>query len=808
MRLLRGVLLGLLVLVLLVSGVLYVTVRGSLPPLDGSRVTAGTAAPVTIERDAVGAVTITGQSRADVAFATGFAHAQDRYFQMDLARRMASGRLAELFGDVALDTDVKHRLHRFTAVADAVFADLEPEERAVLEAYARGVNEGLASLRARPFEYLLLRQAPAPWRAQDSLLVVFTMYLQLNDSDASADRQRGLLASTLPPSVFRYVYSVAPVWEAPIDGVVMAAAPMPEPGEMDLRTLQSRLATIAALRDTGTVFEERAIGSNNWAVAGTHTRSGAALLANDMHLGLGVPNTWYRVRLRIADGTVDARDLMGLTLPGAPIMVVGSNGRIAWGFTNSYGDWSDLVRVERSADGASYRSTSGWKPLQRITEIVHSSSGASREVVVEMTEWGPLLPATAGTTNPGSSDSAYALAWTAQDPAATNLRWLGLETVTGCEEALPWANTIGGPAQNFVCADAAGNIGWTLLGRMPLRGAGYDPGVPSDWTLPGAGWQGWRDAADYPRVMNPPTGRIWTANNRVVGGERLAAIGDGSPDRGARAQQIRDRLFALEPGRADESAMLAIQLDERALFLARWRDLLLALLDSDAIQGSAARTALREQVTSWNPSASIDAVGYLHVRTFHEVLARRVFDALTLPTRDADPDAKLRVPRQFEEAVWELVTVQPAHLLDPRFTSWREFMLDVVDESMARVAEDCPDMEAGSCRWGEVNAALIRHPLSRAVPILSRWLDMPRAPMGGDHDMPHVHTPGFGASQRFAVTPGREAEAYFHMPGGQGGHPLSPFYRAGHDAWVQGEPLPYLPGATAHVLTLLPTKAD
>jgi penicillin amidase len=721
---------------------------------------------------------------------------------------MSAGRLAELFGDKALDTDARNRLHRFSSVANAVLAALTPAQKAVLDAYARGVNEGLASLRVRPFEYLLLRQQPEPWQAQDSLLVVFSMYLQLNDTEAASDRQRGFLAARLPAAVFRYIYSVAPVWEAPIDDVVMAAAPMPGPADLDLRGLAAQPEKMAALRQTDTAFEQRAVGSNNWAVAGTHTRSGAALVANDMHLGLGLPNTWYRVRLRVNDETTTSRDLMGLTLAGSPIMVVGSNGKIAWGFTNSYGDWSDLVRIERSADGKNYRTASGWMPFEWISEIVHSSSGASREVSFETTQWGPLLPpAAAGTVGAGDT-ATYAIAWTAHEPAATNLRWLELETAGGCEAAMQVANTIGGPAQNFVCGDAEGNIGWTLLGLMPLRGTAYDAGVPADWSIPETGWQGWRAAADYPRVLNPPTGRIWSANNRVVGADKLVAIGDGSPDRGARAQQIRDRLFALAPGSATEADMLAIQLDERALFLARWRDVLLATLDTAAISGNPPRTAMRQQVQQWTPSASIDAAGYLQVRTFHETLARRVFDTLTLPARNDNAALKLRVPRQFEEAVWELATVQPPHLLDPRFSDWRAFLLDVVDESITASTTACAEPARATCRWGEVNASVIRHPLSRAVPVLSRWLDMPREPMGGDHDMPHVHTPGFGASERFAVAPGREADGYFHMPGGQSGHPLSPFYKAGHEAWVRGQRLPFLPGAGAHTLTLRPATDD
>ena len=461
---------------MLVVAAAYVAVRGSLPPLDGRRVVAGPAAALLIERDALGVVTITGRSRNDVAFATGFAHAQDRYFQMDLARRMSAGRLAELLGDTVLELDVRNRRHRFGAVAADVVAALEPAERAVLEAYARGVNAGLDSLRVRPFEYLLLRQSPEPWQVTDSLLVVYTMYLQLNDSEASDDRQRGLLAAAVPASVLRYLYSVAPAWEAPIDGVVTAAAPMPTAGQYDLRRYRRQADKRAARASTGTSLDRSAIGSNNWAVAGNLTKSGAALLANDMHLGLAVPNTWYRVRLRVQGGAGDTRDLMGVTLPGVPVMVAGSNGRIAWGYTNSGGDWSDLVRVERSPDRKSYRGAVGWKPIERATETVRSSSGTTRTVTIERTEWGPILPdGPAGA--PATSSETLALAWTAQEPAATNLRWLALESMASCEAALTQANRVGGPVQNFVCADAAGNIGWTLLGRLPRRGAGYDAGM-------------------------------------------------------------------------------------------------------------------------------------------------------------------------------------------------------------------------------------------------------------------------------------------------------------------------------------------
>jgi penicillin amidase len=623
------------------------------------------------------------------------------------------------------------------------------------------------------------------------------MYLQLNDSRAEADLRRSVLKASLPPALFGFVNSVSPEWEAPIDGQVVAAAPMPGADVYDLRAHAREFAASTAVRPA-LPREPRAPGSNNWAFGGRETASGAAMVASDMHLGLGVPNTWYRARLKVQ--SPERRDLAGLTLPGSPVLVAGTNGRVAWALTNSYGDYSDLVRVELTADGEQYRSAAGYRPIVREREILRSSSGTTEVLELRLTEWGPLLEESL------AGGAALALRWTAHEPAATNLRWLELENVNNVDAALALANRIGAPVQNFVCADAQGNVGWTLLGRIPVRGRGYDPTVPSDWTQPDAGWQGFLAPARYPRVINPPDGRIWTANNRVVGGEALALIGDGSPDRGARAQQIRDALARLED--ATERDMLAIQLDDRALFLERWRKLLLAVLEADTLAAHPERAVLRRVIATGDLRAAAASVGYLHVRRFHELIEQRVFDALTIGARAARPDAELVVPRQFEEAAWRVMTERPAHLLDPRYSTWQEFALSAVDEVIAEVERDCGEGRLASCSWGERNAVSIRHPMSRAIPSLARWLDMPRVPMAGDHDMPHVHVSGFGASERFAVSPGREAAGILHMPGGQSGHPWSPFYRAGHEAWVRGEPTPFLPGPAQHALTLHPTGSD
>jgi penicillin amidase len=378
---------------------------------------------------------------------------------------------------------------------------------------------------------------------------------------------------------------------------------------------------------------------------------------------------------------------------------------------------------------------------------------------------------------------------------------LGLEHVATVPEAFAVANRAGIPPQNFVCADVDGNIGWTIIGRIPRR-FGFSGRVPTSWADGSHGWDGWLTPEDYPRVINPENGIIWTANARVVSDEMLKTVGHGGYDLGARARQIRDDLLALE--NPDEMAMLAVQLDDRALFLERWRSFLLELLDGEAVGEDRKRGDFRELIeTTWTGHASIDSQAFRFVRAFRSFAFERVYGRLTAECEAADQGFNIYRIQQAEGPLWRLITEQPAHFRDPETASWREELLEIVDSTISYYETENGGQLADQT-WGARNMLAMRHPLSRAVPALSRWLDMPRRPLPGDSDMPRVQSPGWGASERLAVSPGREAEGYFHMPAGQSGHPLSPFFGAGHDAWEEGLPTPLLPGTTEFVLTLVP----
>ena len=778
---------GALVTASIVLGLLiFATLRASLPQLDGEVAVDGLAVAATIERDGDGITTITAATRGDVAYATGFAHAQDRFFQMDLIRRQSAGELSELLGENTVDYDRRVRLHRFRTRSGRATRARPDSDRHLRERYAAGVNAGVESLGAKPFDDYLLGAEPEPWLPEDTVLVAYTMFLMLNDERAERDLKRGLAHRVLPAEVFDFMYPQGTTWDAPLMGEPHQETAIPTPEIVSLRDVDQQAPS------ADEVGKPDLPGSNNWAVSGAHTESGAAMVSNDMHLGLRVPAVWYQARL-IVDGA-EPRDVTGVSLPGTPFIIGGSNTRIAWGNTNSYGDWSDAVVLRPGDQPATYRAGATDLPFEEYIERIEVRGGDAVELVVRETIWGPVHD------NFEYPDGEIAISWTAHDIAALNLNLAELETATTVAEAMEIANRMGGPPQNFVVGDSEGNIGWTIAGRIPIR-SGYEPFLPADWS-DGAGWDGWVATAEYPRIINPDSGRIWTANARVADGDALRIIGDSGYDLGARARQIRDAL--LEKDTFDAADMLAIQIDDRAIFLSRWRDLLLAEIDESIVDGDKQLGEYRDLVDNWIPRAVPESVGYRLVRSFRLEVQSRLFHALSAVAREeyAD-DVELRLSNQFEGPLWALVSEQPQHLLPGQYSTWQDLFVDAVRSSINYFEVNYGERLADRT-WGERNLASIRHPLSGGIPIFGGLLNMPAEPLAGDVDLPRAQGRTFGASQRFAVSPGDEANGIMHMPTGQSGHPLSEFYAKGHDVWAKGMPSPFLPGETQHKLLLKP----
>ncbi|OFW46957.1 MAG: hypothetical protein A3J29_09320 [Acidobacteria bacterium RIFCSPLOWO2_12_FULL_67_14b] len=825
MRILRYV-----IVLLAVAGALIVMagvyarsqVRASLPMVDGTSRVPGLSATVKVDRDSLGVPTITGQSREDVARALGFLHAQDRFFQMDLQRRQPAGELSGLVGPRALAADEAVRVHRFRNVAHRAFEQTEPAYRRLLEAYAAGVNTGLAALGAAPFEYLVLRAVPEPWKPEDSILTVLAMFNTLQGRQGLFEQTMGAMRDSLPEPMFRFLATAGSEWDTPVVGSAIVRPPTPGPDVFDLRKMhhtetqnhrntEQPLLKAACNEPLGkdlfvaSVFqcfrdEHLIAGSNNWAVDAAHSASGTALVANDMHLAINVPTIWYRASFAFPDpaGPAATEHINGVTLPGLPSMVVGSNGHVAWGFTNSGGDWSDLVMIDPDArDATQYLTPDGAKPFETYRETLAAKGADLKTIQVRWTIWGPIVWKDA-------KGREYAQRWIAHDAAALSSDITRPERARTVDELMIAVAGLGIPNQNVTMGDTTGRIAWTIGGAIPRR-VGHDGLTPASWADGTHRWDGYLPAAEFPRIADPAGGRIWTANAPVVDGALLATIGEGGYADGIRARLIRDRLMAIV--KATPQDMLHVQLEDTALFLDRWRTLVLdALRQPGAVEAglqSRQREEFRRLVeTTWTGRASPGSVAYRLVRQFRTALVVRVMTTLTSPARRIDPSFDYTRSLRGESPVWQLLTERPAHLLDPQFRTWDELILSAVDEAIAELRKSGPALSDRT--WGEFNRAQVWHPLASGIPFFGRYLNMPGDPLPGDVYTPRAHSPRAGPSERMAVSPGHEEDGILHVPTGQSGHPLSPHYNDQYRLWLNGEPSPFLPGPTESTLTLTP----
>jgi penicillin amidase len=812
----RFVIAGAIILVVLLAGVLIAwleirkLLRSSLPVLSGTIEVPGLKAEVRIDRDDLGVPTIRASQPVDIAFGLGFVHAQDRFFQMDAIRRSAAGELAEIIGPGTGDLVLKHdrsvRIFRFRDVAGKVLARMSEGDRQWLDGYVRGVNAGLSAMKGKPFEYWLLGMEPKPWAAEDSVLAILAMFLDLQGKDYDRESALGLVRDVLPGPLAEFLCSKGSTdWDAPIAGGPIPAPPIPGPEDFDLRRepaflLRDVPPDPTPLDEMETLFA----ASNNWAVSGQRSAHGGAIIANDMHLPLRVPNTWYRASWTIpapigqtaSPDSVQPSRVTGATLPGGPAVVIGSNGQIAWGLTNSGGNWSDLIEIEVDPnDPDCYRSPAGKLSFERHREVIKIKGQADRILEIRSTIWGPII-------DQDHKGRARALRWVALDPEGVNLNLVRLATVQDLDNAMALAPTCGVPHVNLLVADARGRIGWTIMGRIPRRTGEGDSLFPLRGRDQAGIWQGYYGADEAPRVVDPPEGRLWTANARVVDGPMLEKIGFGDYDRGCRAGMIRDRLRSID--KTTEEHIIDIQFDDRAVFLERWKRLLLDHLTPDHIAGNPLRGEFKQILEGWRGRAAIDSAAYRLVWEIRLRVVRAVLSPLTARCRAADARFRL-AGLECEAPTWALVSQRPAHLLDPAYPDWTSLILAVMDAALEEASPRGKPL--AEYTWGKKNIARIQHPISMASPLIGRWLklDMPATPLpGGRKDMPRIQSPTYGASQRMAVSPGREAEGYFHMPCGQSGHPLSPHYRDGHKAWESGEPTPFLPGPTVNSLLLRP----
>lgn len=794
-----------LTLVILVGFAIYYVLSSSLPQYDGSVDVEDISQSVTIERDALGTAKIQAENRHDLAFSLGWLHAQERYFQMDLLRRRAAGELSEIIGPATLSADKKVRVHRFRHRAEQILNYLSNEHRALIDAYTLGVNKGLNALDTSPFEYWLLQTEPQAWQASDTLLVVYAMYLTLQDSGVERERVLTSAFNNLDETTFNFLLPKGSVFDAPIlsNNFILNNSPnsvmqqtsrtsLPIQNTVKHSKISDQQQTNINQQSTQSKTNsndndpDAKPGSNNFAISGSRSQYRSAIIAGDMHLSHGVPNIWFKANLSYKHKQQDIH-LSGVTLPGTPLLISGTNNQIAWAFTNSYGDYSDVISVTTSPDKpGQYKHNNNWHNFHYANEVIKIKGQASQTLKVKETIFGPVLQET--------NDKAHSFLWVAHDSKAVNLNLINFEQATSVEQALKLAKNVSIPAQNLLVGDTKGNIGWTIIGPLPQRNNQSNPYTTIHHV---DGKIQWLDAEHYPYVINPDNNALWTANSRVVDGDDLKKVGDGGYALGVRAKLIRDKLIKLD--NANERDLLAIQLDTDAELYWRWRDHLLSELQKQPFKSNQHQEAI-DLIKHWNGKSDSDQAGFTLIRAYRNNVKKQLLSPLT---KQLDKNAKYSFSyysSQYEQTLWTLVTEQPSQYLPSNVKDYQSVFNVAFDKVVERYTSN--HQQLSDQVWGMHNQLNIKHPISQAVPFLGVFLDRQHYAMPGDTHSPRVQTPRFGASQRMVIAPGQPESAIFHMPGGQSGHPLSPFYNTGFDDWVIGEATPLTSTNPIHTLTL------
>lgn len=684
-----GVVVLLLALVA-VGGVLYL--RTALPAYEGRVTLAGLAGPVDVGWDSLGIPHVRAGSMEDLAFTQGWLHARDRLWQMELMRRVAAGRLAEVLGGELEPTDRFLRtLGLWRATADAA-GRLDPTVRRWYDAYVAGVNARIADPRgALPPEFVVLGFRPEPWTLRHSLSIEKVMSLSLSSYEHGAEMTGAL--SALGRERARHLLVDYPAWGAHIQGGPRPLAVPP---------------TAAMLLDGFSV----ASASNAWAVAGARTTSGKPILANDPHLELRSPSIWYLMALHASGGgAVDSAgpigrlalrdlDVAGATLPGTPLVVLGHNRAIAWGMTNAYVDDADFF-IERldPADPTRYLTPDGSRPFEVVPETLWVK-GRDEPVLfdVRRTRHGPVMTE----AEDRLGDEVIAVQWTALAPTGTATALAMLNLARDWDEVVAAVDRFDDPHQNVVYADTAGNIGYYMGGTVSLRANGARPPV-----LPVPGWDGawdWSGALPierHPHALNPERGYVVTANNRQAAGEvgDLVSTDWQEPFRAVRIEEMIEAA-----GIMDVDAVHRMQLDVRDALAVRYLD--------RAIRAAEA-AGLDERVRmlqDWEGDATADSRAAAYFYNWYERLRA-----------DLAADLYGRPGGYFPRNPM-------MSILESRAVPWREDP-EAAFRSLAEEAARRADDAVGERRWSELNRVAHAHALGQ-VGILERTLGLNIGPVG------------------------------------------------------------------------------
>lgn len=787
---------GLILLGVAVLALGYFFASRSLPVYSGTVEAAGISAPLEIVRDTAGVPHVFGQTDEDIFFGLGYAHAQDRLWQMTMLRRTAQGRLSELFGERTLPVDILLRRLDFYNLASRSFARQDAQTQAALVAYSAGVNAWLAEInegargRGAP-EMWLFNHAIAPWQPADSLVILKLMALQLS-SHLEDEVIRARTSLMLSPE---RVIDILP----DVPGTGIAALPAYAalvPSEDLPRYADGSRAELAPF--TPVTLRDLAGASNAWAASPTRSATGSTLLANDPHLGLTAPSIWYLARLELSTGGV-----IGGTIPGVPLILTGRSETLGWGLTSSYLDDQDLFIEEVNPQNPDeYRGLDGWVPFETRDSIINIKDRPGLTLRLQWSENGPVLSPDIydlGTIRPPGHVTT--LSWTALTDEDTSMTaGLALMQSRNINEALEAASQFTAPSQNLTLADR-NRIAMVTIGAMPRRDASHQSQgrLPTLGYLPQNRWRGTLPFSANPIFVDPPGGLLGNTNNKIIDRPFPLHVSFEWGD----TQRIERWRFLMQSREVHtRESFIEAQLDT----VSNAARSLLPLIGADlwftgdaAPEGTPERQRQRALVllAEWNgemnehlPEPLIYAAW---LRALQDRLIRDELGPLAREFPRMDPLFIERVFRDVDgAAVWcDVIQSAPVE-------TCTDMARMALDDAIVWVTDTYgPALE--SLRWGDAHEATHDHPVLGEVPVLKWFVNIRQSTSGGDNTLQrgrlsgvdpnpfqNVHAAAYRGVYDFADPD----SSVFVTSTGQSGHFLSRHYDDLGDLWRRGEYVP------------------
>jgi penicillin amidase len=746
------------------------SLQAAIPALDGTLRLAGLDGPVEVVRDSLGIPHIKATTTHDAFFGQGFVHAQDRLWHMEYDRARALGRWAAYVGPGGLDSDKLTRRLGVGTSAQNDYAVLNAETRAMLDAYADGVNAFIASTSVLPIEFQLLGAQPEPWKPWHSGAVFKVRHALMGSMATKLWRLR--IAKTLGPD-----------WITKLRAGSGEDIPLAVPPGMTYQDVPDGYGESVSLTELALGLGDVDGGSNNWTVHGSRTASGKPLLAGDPHRAIDVPNVYYQHHIVCPEF-----DAIGYAFVGVPgITHFGHNQHVAWGVTTATSDQQDLY-VEKFAPGdpTRYQFQGEWKPAQRWQESIEVRGGAPVEIDVTVTQHGPVI---VGDPASGKALAARCLAFIEPNHSFESiLPMLRATSVAEMDEAKrPWVD----PDNNLVMADTGGNIGYLTRGQVPVRSAA------NRW-LPVPGWTGeyeWQGIIPFeemPRALNPDQGFIATANQRIVGPDYPHHISnDWAPPH--RAMRVNARLHEMPA--ATIADMAAVHADKTSIPSAAFVALAGRIQPADAASATA-----RETLLAWDGVMTPDGVAPAIYAVWREqitqaILAGPAFAALLPAVRKWDPLPTQAMPptQRLRNVFYGLLMQGDTSVLPPGDT-WETLGARALAATTAQLTERL-GADQSAWIWASIHRTRLRHPLSAVFPEFAELLDPPSVGVGGDGDTPQNATFACEDGRDFTVTVTSVTRYAFDVadwdnsgwtsPVGGSGHPGSVHYADQMSAWSE-----------------------